>query len=293
MLNVFIRIQLDALRLCRFPNPPAGAPASKPQMKRIMKLDGAKFFVYAVALASLAACGGGGGGGGSFPQSGGNGAGTSIQVTGTGAKGAALAGATVALTCANVATLAATTNGNGAYTTNQAALTYPCIGTAKSGAISYRGILFSGSVVNFTPLTDTMTEVVLAASVSGNGSLSVEQFISKIAADATFANNVSSASAVATYRAAALDVVKAQLVASGKSDADAEAILSAARSQNFDSATFAIGSDLDKVLDNTASVMQEADGSVKAAVLAAAKAKGDALPVPGSGATGGTGATGG
>jgi len=39
--------------------------------------------------------------------------------------------------------------------------------------------------------------------------------------------------------------------------------------------------------------MQEADGSVKAGVLAAAKVKGDALPVPGSGATGATGATGG
>jgi hypothetical protein len=264
-------------------------------MKRIMTLDGAKFFACAVALASLAACGGGGGGGAGFlpPSGGGNGAGTSIQVTGTGAKGAALVGAAVAMTCANGAKLTGATNGNGAYTTNQAALTYPCIGTAKAGAISYRSVLFSGSVVNFTPLTDTMTEVVLAASISGNGSLSMEQFISKIAADAAFATNVSSATAAASYRTATLDVVKAQLVASGKSEAEADAILSAARSQNFDSTTFTVGSDLDKVLDNTASVMQEADGSVKAGVLAAAKVKGDALPVPGSGATGGTGATGG
>ncbi|WP_286598925.1 hypothetical protein [Variovorax sp. J22P240] len=269
-------------------------PTSKSQMKRIMTLDGAKFFACAVALASLAACGGGGGGGGGFlPSGGGNGAGTAIQVTGTGAKGAALVGATVALTCANGATLAGTTNGNGAYTTNQVALTYPCIGTAKSGAISYRSVLFSGSVVNFTPLTDTMTEIVLAASISGGASLSMEQFISKIAADAAFATNVTSASTVASYRAATLDVVKAQLVASGKSEAEADAILSAARSQGFDSTTFTVGSELDKVLDNTASVMQEADGSVKAGVLAAAEAKGDALPVPGSGATGGTGATGG
>ena len=85
----------------------------------------------------------GGGGAGLPPSGGGNGAGTSIQVTGTGAKGAALVGAAVAMTCANGAKLTGATNGNGAYTTNQAALTYPCIGTAKAGAVSYRSVLFS------------------------------------------------------------------------------------------------------------------------------------------------------
>ncbi|MDB5732870.1 MAG: hypothetical protein JWQ03_2765, partial [Variovorax sp.] len=67
----------------------------------------------------------------------------------------------------------------------------------------------------------------------------------------------------------------------------AATILSAA--QNFDSTTFAVGSDLDKVLDATAAVLQDSNGAVKAAVKAVVKALGTALPTPASGATGASG----
>ncbi|RZL89517.1 MAG: hypothetical protein EOP82_19340 [Variovorax sp.] len=202
-----------------------------------------------------------------------------------------LVGAAVKLTCANGTTLTGSTNGNGAYTTNQAGIAYPCVGTATSGAITYRGILFSGSTTNFTPLTEMLVQVVLAASASGNATLTQDQFLAKASADGTFAANVTSATAITAYRNAVLDVAKAQLIEGGKTAAEADAILASAA--NFDSVAFALGSPLDKVLDNTASVLQNADGTVKSDVLADAQAAGNLLPTPTSGATGATGASGG
>lgn len=253
-------------------------------MKAFAKLDGVKFFVCAAALASLAACGGGGG-----SDSDGNGAGTSTTVTGTAAKGAMLVGANIELTCANGAKLTAVTGGNGAYSA-AGQVAYPCIGSASLGGVAYRGVLMSGAVANFTPLTDVMTEVTLAASGSGASSLSIAQFIERTRADATFAKNV--AAAAASYRAAALDAIASRLLAASKLQAEIDRILAAARATPFDSTVFALGSDLDKVLDSTASTLQNPDGSVKTDVLNAAKAAGDALPLPGGAATGATGGSG-
>jgi len=258
-------------------------------MKNLAKPIGVKLLACAVALASLAACGGGGGAGGGFlPLPSGSGGTT---VTGTAGGPPMLVGAAVSMTCANGATLTGATTGLGGYITNAAVLAYPCVGTATLGALSYRGALFAGTVANFTPMTDMMVEVMLAASATGAASMAMGEFLAKIGKDGTFASNV--AAAAPSYRATVLDVMKAQLMANGKTEAEADAILQPARTRNFDAQSFVIGSDLDKVLGNSAAVLQNTDGSVKASVLTSVKAAGDALPLPASGATGGTGTSGG
>ncbi|WP_213956034.1 hypothetical protein [Variovorax sp. dw_954] len=245
-----------------------------------------------MALASLAACGGGGGGGGGgfLPiTGGGNGAGTGTEVSGTAARGAMLVGATVSMTCANGATVAGSTNGLGVFTTNKVALTYPCVGKATLGNLSYRGVLFSGSVANFTPLTDMLVEAMLAASAAGGASMTMDEFLAKIKKDGTFADSV--VAMAGKFRTAVLDALKALLLANGRTEDEVNAILAAVRGQNFDAVIFGLGSDLDKCLDNVGSLIENADGSVKAAILAAVKALGDLLPLPSSGATGSTGAS--
>ncbi len=125
----------------------------------------AKVAFSALTAMALTACGGGGGG--SDSASGGNGAGVGLAVNGTVARGAAISNATVRLSCANGAELSATSGTDGSFVTNQAAIVYPCIGTATAGTLTYRGILFSSSTANFTPLTDLLVQTVLAASASG------------------------------------------------------------------------------------------------------------------------------
>lgn len=267
-------------------------------MNSFSKSTAVKFLGTAVAALTLAACGGGGGGGGGaffpIPPGGGTGTGTVIAASGTAARGAMLIGAAVNLKCANNAGLTGVTNGNGQYVTNQVAVVYPCIGSATLGAVSYRGILYSGTVTNFTPLTDLLVEVTLAAAESGPGDLSIDTFLALAGSDATFANFVTSPAAQASYRDAVLDTVETLLRADGKSESEAEAILAAA--QNFYNEAFTLGSPADLVLDNIADVVQSDDGNVSTAARVAANIAGDLLPTPprgGTGGTGGTGATGG
>ncbi|MBS0343447.1 MAG: hypothetical protein JSS56_23330 [Proteobacteria bacterium] len=251
-------------------------------MQAFAKLDGVKFFIGAAALATLVACGGGGDGGST-------GAGQGTTVTGTAAKGAMLAGASVDMLCANRGVISGSTGLNGAYSA-QGQVAYPCIGTATKDGLTYRGVLLSGTVANFTPMTDMLAEVILAAAAGGDVSLTTAQFLEQVRNDPTFAKNVSASAD--TYRATVLSVVKAQLIAGGKTEAEAEAIIAPARAAPFDATTFSFGSDLDKVLDNSASVLQGPGGAVRPSVLSATKTAGDALPLPGSSATGATGGSG-
>ena len=99
-------------------------------MTTFTKSATAKLLASAFVILGLTACGGGGGGGDSGGGGGGNGAGIEITASGTAARGAVLVAASIEMTCANGARLIAVTNGNGSYTANKAAITYPCIGTA-------------------------------------------------------------------------------------------------------------------------------------------------------------------
>lgn len=243
-----------------------------------------KLTASAAVLAVLSACGGGGGDGGGSSS----GAGATVSVTGTAARGAVLPGAAISMTCANGAVLSTTTTAAGTYTAT-ATIAYPCIGSATLGAITYRGVLFSGSIANFTPLTDLLVEAVLAASAPGSASLSLTDFIARVRADSTFATSVTASTAVAAYRSAVLSSVRAQLIASGSTPAQADSILGAAAT--FDATAFLAGSALDIVLDNTGAALLNANGTVKALVIAAIIVIGNTLPAPATGATGATGGT--
>ena len=235
---------------------------------------------------SLVACGGGGssGDGSANPNAGGQ----PQTVSGTVAKGAALGGATVTLTCANGAVLGGTTSTTGGYTTAPMSIAYPCIGTAVAagGLPSYRSVLFSGNVVNFTPMTDMLVEAVLAASAPGSVSLKLAEFVTKMSTDATFSTNVSAPASVTAFRTVVLNTITKELSAT-KTPAEITLILAAAAT--FDATPFVVGSPLDKVLDNTAAVLQNTDGTIKAAILTSVKVAADALPVPPSKGTGATG----
>ena len=254
-------------------------------MKTFSKCRAALAVASIGVILSLAACGGGGSGDGNANP---NPGGPPQSVSGTAAKGAALSGATVNMTCANGAVLRGLTSPTGEYTTDSTSIAYPCIGTAVAvgGSPTYRNILFSGNVANFSPLTDMLVEAVLAASAPGSASLSMAEFVTKMSTDAIFSTNVSSAANAAAYRGVVLNVIANELSAT-KTPAEITAILATAAT--FDITPFVVGSPLDKVLDDLAATMQNADGSVRAAMLAKVKASADALPLPPSKATGAVG----
>jgi len=252
--------------------------------------NGVKFFFGAVALAALAACGGGGGSdsgsnGGGGNGGGGNGAGAQVTVSGTAAKGAALPSAAIQLSCANGASLSATTGADGSYSTS-GNVAYPCIGTATQGNLIFRGVLFSGNVANFTPLTDMLAETVFAAAASGNKSLTRDELLAKLK-DTTFAQNV--VNAADSYRRLVIEQLKTLLLLRMTMDQINAQFGVLNSSINFDAATFSIGSPLDKVLDNSAQDIQNADGSVKKDVLEDVKSAADVLPAPAGSPTGATG----
>lgn len=236
-------------------------------------------------ILSLVACGGGGS---SDTTANPNAGGPPQAVSGTVAKGAALAGAAVSMTCANGAVLGGTTSATGGYTTAAVSIAYPCIGTAiaAGGSPSYRGVMFSGGVANFSPLTDMLVQTVLAASATGSASLSLTEFVTKMSTDATFSTNVSAPANVTAFRTVVLNTITKELSAT-KTPAEITLILAAAAT--FDATPFVVGSPLDKVLDNTAAVLQNTDGTIKAAILTSVKVAADVLPVPPSKGTGATG----
>lgn len=251
-------------------------------MTKTNRFRAVPIYLSVIAVAGLlAACGGGDGDGGVSPTT----------VSGTVAKGDPVPGATVLMTCANNAILSTATSSTGTYSVT-APITLPCIGTATAGGLSYRSILFSGNVLNFTAFTDLLAEVVLAASAGGSTSLTIPQFLTKIQSDAVFAQSVSSPANTSTYRATVISTVRAQLIAGGTTPANADALLAGA--SNFDTVSFvANGTGFDAILDQTAPVLQDSTGSVPVTVKAEAKTEGDKLPVPNSSGTGGTGGTGG
>ena len=64
-----------------------------------------------------------------------------------------------------------------------------------------------------------------------------------------------------------------------------------AAAATFDATAFLAGSALDIVLDNTGAALLNANGTLKALVIAAIIAIGNTLPTPATGGTGGTGGT--
>lgn len=119
--------------------------------------------VCAASLATLAACGGSScigldscGGGSPAPN---------LAISGTAATGAALAGATVSVSCVQGSGSALSDSG-GRYTVALNA-TLPCILTATSGSTNLHSVAFAGGTFNTTPETELML-VYLAAQLGTN-----------------------------------------------------------------------------------------------------------------------------
>lgn len=126
-----------------------------------------KSVVAAATGLLLASCGGGGGG--ESTQA-------SLQLTGTAATGAALAGADVQVKCAGGGTGSATTTTAGGYTVSISGGTLPCIikvtGTSNGVAVSLHSVADAGSAgangnvnatANVTPVTEMIVAQLLAA----------------------------------------------------------------------------------------------------------------------------------
>lgn len=107
-----------------------------------------QFGSIVLATSALVACGGG-------TSTGGSPAGT---VSGTAAVGAALANASITLTCKN-GSGSATANANGAYSATFA-FDGPCSITATGGAITIHSFAAGAGTFNVTPLTELLLDYI-------------------------------------------------------------------------------------------------------------------------------------
>jgi len=154
------------------------------------------------ALAALASCGGGGSGGSS--GSGGSTTPTTLTLTGVVASGQAMAGAAVSVKCTG-GSATATTSSTGAYSASISGGSLPCMARATSsdGTKVYHSALNAGAtstVINITPLT----ELILALAIGDPSQV-----------DATFANNTTLPSAVASQLATAKTALATALAGAG------------------------------------------------------------------------------
>ena len=159
----------------------------------------------AAAVAALASCGGGGG---SEPAGGGGGGGgsTALSLTGTAARGAAIAGGTVEVKCAT-GTGTATSAANGTYTVSVTGGVLPCALriTATDGSVLYSVASGTGSsaVANLSPVTQ-----LVVAALTGADPATVYTNFSSTTAGAVTASKVTAAvtSVVATLKSAGIDL---------------------------------------------------------------------------------------
>ena len=121
-----------------------------------------RLLVLVIAAVTLAGCGGGGGGGtsstSSIPSTSTTTAPTSptTALTGTVAKGAALAGATVTLVDATGKSISTTTAADGTYTLDVTGMTAPFIITATDGTNTLHSVALAAGVANVTPVTEVI-----------------------------------------------------------------------------------------------------------------------------------------
>lgn len=82
---------------------------------------------------------------------------STFNITGTAATGAALAGASIAVTC-STGTGATTSNADGTFSVGISDGKGPCVLTATKGATVLRSVTPGAGVANITPLTDMLTD---------------------------------------------------------------------------------------------------------------------------------------
>ncbi|NPT57878.1 carboxypeptidase regulatory-like domain-containing protein [Paraburkholderia elongata] len=222
-----------------------------------------QFGSIVLATSTLVACGGG-------TSSGGSPVGT---VGGTAAVGAALADASITLTCKN-GSGSATANSNGAYTTTFA-FDGPCAITATGGAITIHSFAAGAGTFNVTPLTELLLNYL-----AGQLGTTESGLLSGISSNTSYQSALSNSTVIANAEAAVAKLIK-----------DSYGITLSSSSfltVSFTPGTPGADADLDALLTAGAIL---SNGQPVASLVSAALAAGAAAPIPSgsSGATGGTG----
>ncbi|MFP3564955.1 carboxypeptidase regulatory-like domain-containing protein [Paraburkholderia sp. SIMBA_030] len=225
-----------------------------------------QFGSIVLATSALVACGGSGDSPGA-------------TVSGTAAVGAAMANASIVLTCKN-GTGSATANSNGAYSATFH-FDGPCAITASSGATTLHAFAAGAGTYNVSPLTE-----LLLSYLAGQLGTTVSGLLSGITSNATFQSALSNSTVIANAEVAVAQLIKTQYGIT-------------LSSSSFLTVSFTPGqpgpdADLDTL--QTAGAIT-ANGQPAASLTTAATAAGAAAPISGGGngggATGGTGGTGG
>lgn len=221
-----------------------------------------QFGSMVLAASALVACGGGGSSGGLATST----------VSGTAAVGAALANASITLTCKN-GSGSATANSNGAYTATFA-FDGPCTITATNGAVTIHSLAAGAGTYNVTPLTELLLDYL-----AGQLGTTVSGLLAGITSNASYQNALSNSTVIANAQAAVVKLIK-----------DTYGITLS--SSSFLTVSFTPGQPgADADLDTLQTVGAiTANGQPAASLAAAAHAAGAAAPITG-GATGGTGGT--
>ncbi|MFM0393199.1 carboxypeptidase regulatory-like domain-containing protein [Paraburkholderia phytofirmans] len=226
-----------------------------------------QFGSMVLAASALVACGGGHDSGGS----------PGATVSGTAAVGAALANASVVLTCKN-GNGSATANANGAYSA-KFNFDGPCAITASSGAIAIHSFAAGAGTFNVTPLTE-----LLLSYLAGQLGTTVSGLLSGISSNVSFQSALTNSTVIANAQAAVVQLIQKTYGIT-------------LSSSSFLTVAFTPGSpgadaDLETLM---AAGAITSDGQPAPALAAAAVAAGAAAPISGgnTGATGGTGGTGG
>ncbi|WP_168787593.1 carboxypeptidase regulatory-like domain-containing protein [Paraburkholderia aromaticivorans] len=228
-----------------------------------------QFGSMALATSALVACGGGSS----------NGSSPGATISGTAAVGAAMANASVVLTCKNGAG-SATANASGAYSATFQ-FDGPCAITASSGATALHSFAAGAGTYNVTPLTE-----LLLSYLAGQLGTTVSGLLSGISNNTTFQSALSNTTVIANAQAAVAQQIKTLYGIT-------------LSSSSFLTVSFTPGqpgadADLDAL--KTAGAIT-ANGQPAASLITAVTAAGKAAPISGGnnggGTTGGTGGSGG
>lgn len=228
-----------------------------------------QFGSIVLVTSALVACGGG-------ASTGSSPVGT---VSGTAAVGAALANASLTLTCRN-GSGNATANSNGAYTATFS-FDGPCAITATGGAITIHSFAAGAGTFNVTPLTELLLDYI-----AGQLGTTVSGLLSGITSNSSYQSALSNSTVVANAEAAVVKLIK-----------DTYGITLSSSSfltVSFTPGTPGADADLDTLLTVGAIT---SNGQPTDSLASAAVAAGQAAPISSGGGgtvvTGGTGGTGG
>lgn len=231
----------------------------------IRALRALQFGSIALACSALVACGGGGG----SPKG---------TISGTAATGAALAGASIQISCKN-GSASPTADSSGHYS-ETFSFDAPCLLTATSGSTTIHSFASASGTYNITPLTE-----LLLTYIAGQLGTTLDGLVAGATTNATYQSALTNSTVVNNAQNAVAQLIQTNYGVSLSTNA-------------FLTTSFTPGqpgqdADLDSL--QTAGAVTS-DGQPAASLSSATLAAGQAAPISGGGGgnpTGGTGGTGG